>query len=117
VKEGTLTPEEARGEIVAVIAALDDADAPERDSAASQQHTRIAALHRREQATEHLCVEYAKLYVAANERAKALVEALEWFIRLWGGDGEDDQGPTDAEFIAAIEAGKAALTKAKEAAS
>ena len=46
---------------------------------------------------------------------EALVKVLEWLVNLGYGVGKAGGAPEDGEFEDAIEAGKAALAKAKEA--
>ena len=120
MSEGTLTLEEARKELGAVITALDYADAPGRDAGVLEQHMRITALYQRERATEHVCMTYVKLHLAAHERAQALAEALEGLekivslvqFNMYDGLGWL-RGPV---FDAQVKA-RAALAKAKEAAA
>jgi len=57
----------------------------------------------------------AQTIVRAVNNHEALVKALEWLVNLGYGVGKAGGAPEDGEFEGAIEAGKAALAKAKEA--
>lgn len=57
----------------------------------------------------------AGLIVRAVNSHDALVEALEWLVNVGCGVGRAGGAPEEGEFEAAIEAGKVALAKAKEA--